>query len=101
MGKATDPPIEQARSIFDDLGYEIAGNGTTFSASRDWKEVTVSAITRGPEAGSSSGYRCFVTWEEHRETVARELEADDLGTEWALIAVAEDGDYEVARAPSS
>lgn len=101
MGIATNPPVEQARSIFADLGYEIAGDGTTFSATRAWKEIRVSAVAETPETDASTGYRCFVTWADQVDEVGMHLEEGDLAGEWALIGVDRDGEYEVARAPTS
>lgn len=100
MGSGTNPPVEQARSIFAALGYEIAGTGRTFSATRAWREVTVSAVTDPPDSVSGSGYRCFVTWEAAVATLRQELEDRDPAGDWALIAVGREGEYEVARTPT-
>jgi len=100
MGTVTTPPDEQARSIFDDLGYSLAGDGAEFSATRDWKEIRVRAVTDAvDDAHDEGGYRCFVTWADHAAALERELERLDPPCEWAVLGVEEDGDYEVARAP--
>lgn len=99
MGAVTTPPDEQARSIFDDLGYSLAGDGAEFSATRDWKEIRVRAVTDDVDTSGEGGYRCFVTWAEHTDALERELERRDPSGEWAVLGVEEDGDYEVARAP--
>lgn len=101
MGIANNPPVQQARSIFADLGYELAGRGQTFSATRAWKEVRVTAVTDSPDTETSPGYRCFVTWSDLVEDVGKRLEETDLEGDWALIGVDADGEYEVARTPSS
>jgi hypothetical protein len=100
MGTAVSPPTDRARSIFDELGYDVAGDGPTFSATREWKQVTVSAVTEEISTPTTSGYRCFVTWADALDTVAARLEALDLDADWALIGVERDGSYEVARTPS-
>jgi hypothetical protein len=99
MGTVTTPPDEQARSIFDDLGYSLAGDGAEFSATRDWKEIRVCAVTDDVDAGEDASYRCFVTWADEADALERELERLDPPYEWAVMGVQEDGDYEVARAP--
>lgn len=99
MGAVTTPPDEQARSIFDDLGYSLAGDGAEFSATRDWKEIRVSAVTDDVDADDDGGYRCFVTWSEFTDALEKQLRRLDPPHEWAVIGVDEGGDYEVARAP--
>ncbi|MFW6265295.1 MAG: DUF7116 family protein [Halanaeroarchaeum sp.] len=99
MGTTRTPPDEQARSIFDGLGYEVAGTGSEFSARRDWKEVHVSAVTETNVPLEGGPYRCFVTWSDHSEALQETLRREDPGFEWAVIGVSEDGDYEVTRAP--
>ena len=99
MGTVSTPPHEQARSIFTDLGYSLAGDGAEFSATRDWKEIRVSAVTDDVETGGGSNYRCFVTWAANANALETRLRRLDPPYEWAVIGVQEDGDYEVARAP--
>lgn len=99
MGTVTTPPDEQARSIFDDLGYSLAGDGAEFSATRDWKEIRVTAVTDDVDADDDSPYRCFVTWADNADALERQLRRLDPPYEWAVMGVDEDGDYEVARAP--
>ncbi|MFB6132825.1 MAG: hypothetical protein ABEJ44_05405 [Halanaeroarchaeum sp.] len=99
MGTTSTPPDEQARSIFDGLGYEVAGTGSEFSATRDWKEVRVHAVADASVSMDGGRYRCFVTWSEKTDDLEKRLEREDPGFEWAIIGVSDDGDYEVARAP--
>jgi hypothetical protein len=99
MGTVSTPPDEQARTIFTDLGYSLAGDGAEFSATRDWKEIRVSAVTDDVETGDGGGYRCFVTWAADAGELEARLRRLDPSYEWAVIGVQEDGDYEVARAP--
>ena len=99
MGTNQRAPDEQARSIFDGLGYDVAGTGSEFSAKRDWKEVHVSAVADTSVPTDGGRYRCFVTWSEHTADLQETLRRADPGFEWAVIGVSEDGDYEVARAP--
>lgn len=100
MGSVRAPPIEEARSIFDDLGYSVSGDGQSFRATRDWKEVTVTAVGDSPSTSltpaeqEGEGLRCFVAWQEHCGELASRL-AGAVSGEWALIAVNETGDYQV------
>jgi hypothetical protein len=100
MASVRAPPIDEAKSIFDDLGYRVSGNGQSFRATRDWKEVHVTAIgevapssVRAAEQGEG-GLQCFVAWQEHCSELASRL-ANALSGDWALIAVDEEGDYQV------
>ena len=99
MGASHTLPAEQARSIFDGLGYEIVGNGDEFSATRDWEEIRVSVVTDGTISTDGGRYRCFVTWSELADDLHDRLRRKNPGFEWAVIGVGEDGEYEVARAP--
>lgn len=100
MASVRAPPIEQARSVFDDLGYSVTGDGRSFRATRDWKEVQVTAIGRPDRASVTPSeqegdvLRCFVAWQDQCGELASRLTAA-LSGEWALIAVDEDGEYQV------
>ncbi|GGL24606.1 hypothetical protein EFA46_000495 [Halarchaeum sp. CBA1220] len=100
MVPSNTPPVDEAREIFTDLGYEVTGDaGNSFRAAREWKEVDVLAVTDDVSTGDGDRMRCFVTWNDHVERLERALDADDHDYEWAVIGVAEDGEYQVARAP--
>lgn len=99
MGTVTTPPADEARSIFDDLGYSVTGRGEEFRAIRDWKEVHVLAVDGEVDAPDDGSYRCFVTWKDRAPELEARLARLDPPYEWAVIGVADDGDYEVARAP--
>lgn len=99
MAAASTPPTEQARAIFDDLGYSVSGAGREFRATRDWKEVRVTAVGDDVDAPADGTYRCFVAWDGEASALERRLRSADLPYEWAIIGVRENGDYEVARAP--
>jgi hypothetical protein len=99
MRAVTKPLDEQARSIFDDLGYTVSSRGAELLAERKWRVVrvtTVEAEDRPPESGD---YRCFVAWSEDVGEVERRLEREDPDYEWAVIGIDEDGDYEVTARP--
>lgn len=100
MARGSTPPVDEARTIFTDLGYTVTGNGPEFSARRDWKEVRVTAIAEDEDTPETGSLRCFVTWREQTGQLRRKLRSDDPEYEWAVIGVEDGGDYEVARAPS-
>ncbi|MGB9987700.1 DUF7116 family protein [Salarchaeum japonicum] len=94
------PPSEEAKSIFADLGYSVAGDGATFTAARDWKEVEVLAVTDDVDTPSGDRMRCFVTWKDYVPDLGELLDRAAPDYDYAVIGVEEDGEYEVARAPS-
>lgn len=100
MVPVRSPPAEEARTIFDELGYRIDGDGYSFRARRDWKEVEVTALgdpdPDDVEVSEEASLCCFVTWKTHCTEWMSTL-ADAVRGEWALIAVDEAGGYEVAH----
>lgn len=93
----TTSPVEQARSIFNELGYTLSGEGTEFRAERKWRVVRVTATEDAemPVSGTSEEYRCFVTAESNAMPLRQRLRQRDLDYEWAIIALSLNGDYEV------
>jgi hypothetical protein len=91
---------ERARTIFSDLGYDVAGDGRTFRAERKWRTVSVTAMPEPERPPDSGDLRCFVTWAEHLTALERRLEAAAPDYEWALVGVDGD-DYVVQRCPTS
>jgi hypothetical protein len=99
MAPVSTPPAKEARSIFNSLGYEVLDDGDEFRARRKWREVRVTALADTADAPKRGELRCFVTWEENASRLRRQLSDSNPEYEWAIIAVREGGDYEVARAP--
>lgn len=123
MARVTTAPVEQARSIFTDLGYTVSddsddgypseepahdltttetpdtGAESEFRATREWKEVRVTAVAESAATPRSGTLRCFVTWREHAPALRKQLTEADPEYEWAVLGVAENGEYEVTRAP--
>jgi hypothetical protein len=96
MESTTGSLATRARSIFDDLGYTVVGEGAQFRAERDWKVVQVTATEEAADP-DDDGLHCYVTPRDRAGDLQRRLDGAD-SEEWALIAV--DGDeYEVVRAP--
>lgn len=96
MERAPAALATRARSIFDDLGYTVRGDGTQFRAERDWKVVQVTA-TDGQSVPEGDGLQCYVTPRDEVGTLRSRLAHHD-DAEWAIIAVDGD-DHEVVDAP--
>ncbi|MFP9192124.1 DUF7116 family protein [Natronosalvus vescus] len=91
--------VEQARSIFAELGYTVEGNGPDFRAEREWKVVHVNAVYDMENLPRGSGqFHCFVAQPEDADELEERLHSLDPAYEWAIIVV--DGEeYQVERAP--
>ncbi|GAB3025769.1 hypothetical protein GCM10025298_12220 [Natronobiforma cellulositropha] len=99
MGPVNMRLVEQARSIFAELGYTVEGNGPDFRAEREWKVVHVSTVLETPELSTPSGeFHCFVAQPEDADELEDRLRYQDPDYEWAIIVVDGD-DYQVERAP--
>lgn len=99
MGPVNMRLVEQARSIFADLGYSVEGDGPEFRAERKWKVVHVSTVLEPTELPSERGeFRCFVARPEDADTLEAQLTRTNPPYEWAIIVVDGD-DYQVERVP--
>ena len=99
MGPVNMRLVEQARSIFAELGYTVEGTGPTFRAEREWKVVHVNAVLETGTLPDESGqFHCFVAEPGDADDLENKLRSTDPAYEWAIIVV--DGeDYQVERAP--
>jgi len=100
MGPVNMRLVEQARSIFAELGYTVEGNGPEFRAERAWKVVHVNTVLETGElpSASSGQFHCFVAEPNDADDLEARLERTNPSYEWAIIVV--DGeDYQVERAP--
>ena len=99
MGPVNMRLVEQARSIFADLGYTVEGNGPEFRAEREWKVVHVSTVLETDDLPAPTGqFHCFVSRPEDADEIERRLRRQDPEYEWAII-VADGDEYEVERDP--
>lgn len=99
MREVSIPLVEQARSIFSELGYTISGDGSEFRAEREWKVVRVSAVSNLEDAPDTGSLRCFVTYRDGVESLERRLARMKPDYEWAIISIGDDDEYDVVRAP--
>lgn len=89
---------DRARSIFANLGYTVEGEGSVFTAEREWKLVHVNIDHEFDGLPTSGEFHCFVSLPESADDLERRLKQVDPDYEWAIIVV--DGEeYEVERAP--
>ena len=99
MGPVNMRLVEQARSIFAELGYSVEGNGPTFRAEREWKVVNVNTVLETAELSDESGqFHCYVAQPADVDDLETELRRRSPEYEWAIIVVDGD-DYQVERAP--
>ncbi len=99
MGPVNMRLVEQARSIFAELGYTVEGAGPEFRAERAWKVVHVNPVSDTRELPTEAGeFHCFVAQPDDADDLERRLQSRDPDYEWAIIVV--DGEeYQVERAP--
>jgi len=99
MGPVNMRLVEQARSIFTELGYTVEGTGPEFRAERAWKVVHVNPVSDVRELPTDAGdFRCFVAEPGDADELERRLGSLDPAYEWAIIVV--DGEeYQVERVP--
>lgn len=100
MGVVSTTLRQEAQSIFTDLGYEVASDGSQLRATRKWRVVDVTPMEEPEEPPASGGMRCFVTWSDHIDALERRLTNANPDYEWAIIGVTEE-DYVVSTCPSS
>jgi hypothetical protein len=101
MATVSTPPTDRARTIFNDLGYTVSGDGDEFRAERKWRVVRVTALADSDTTPDDGDLRCFVTWNDCASELRERLRRTEPEYEWAIISVRESGDYEVLRAPTS
>ena len=72
MGAVSTSLIEEARTIFSNLGYEVTDDGEELRAERKWR--TVHVTTADPEQAATHGQlRCFVARVERAAEVRERL----------------------------
>jgi hypothetical protein len=93
MGAVSTSLIEEARTIFSNLGYEVTDDGEELRAERKWR--TVHVTTADPEQAATHGQlRCFVARAERAAEVRERLLAAEPEYDWAVVSV-DDDDYHV------
>ena len=94
MGAVSTSLVEEARTIFTDLGYDVTEEGEELRAERKWR--TVHVTTADPEDAATHGrLRCFVAREDRADEVQDRLLALEPDYDWAVISVDADDEYRV------
>lgn len=96
MGAVSTPLVDEARSVFEELGYDVTHNGEELLATRKWREVYVTTEEPG-DAPTHGRLRCFVTDADRARTVRERLRDLKPPYDWAVVALDGDG-YEVLHA---
>ena len=92
MGAVSTSLVEEARTVFRDLGYELTPENGELRAERKWRTVYVT--TDDPEDANTHGrLRCFVAHAERAPEVQDRLLATEPDYDWAVISVDEEGEY--------
>ncbi|MUV87095.1 hypothetical protein GJ631_11070 [Natronomonas sp. CBA1123] len=93
MGAVSTSLVEEARTIFSDLGYEVTEDGDELRAERKWR--TVHVTTDDPDDAATHGrLRCFVARGDQANTVRERLLSTEPDYDWAVMRV-DDGEYQV------
>lgn len=93
MGVVSTPLLDEARTIFSDLGYEVEKAGEELRAERKWRTVFVT--TADPEEAPTHGrLRCFVAEESRAPEVRDRLVSLAPDYDWAVVAV-DSSDYRI------
>ena len=92
MGVLSTPLIDEARSIFTDLGYDVEAVGSELRAERKWRLVYITESDPA-EVDDEPDLRCFVAAPDRAYTLRDELLGMTPDYDWAVLSVDEDGDY--------
>ena len=93
MGVVGTPLLDEARTIFSDLGYEVEKEGEELRAERKWRTVFVTTADPG-DAPEHGRLRCFVAEEQRAAHVRDQLVSLAPDYDWAVVAVDAD-DYRI------
>lgn len=94
MGVVSTPLLDEARSIFADLGYTISEAGSELRAERKWRIVYVTAS--GPDEIPDRGeLRCFVTRDDRASALCDDLLSRAPEYDWAVMGLDDGGEYQV------
>lgn len=96
MGAVSTPLVDEARSVFEDLGYDVTHDGEELLAARKWREVYVTTADPS-EAPTHGRLRCFVANADRAPAVREKLRDLKPPYDWAVVALDGD-DYEVLHA---
>ena len=100
MAVVSTPLVEDARSIFTALGYDVSVSESELRADRKWRTVHVTDAE--PDAVSESvDLRCFVARDGRAERLRDRLLASAPDYDWAVMRVDSPRNYEVLHPEES
>ncbi len=100
MGVVTTPLLDEARSIFTDLGYTVTELGSELRAERKWRIVYITADAP-EEVSEDVDLRCFVAGANRATRLRDDLLDRAPDYDWAVMSLEEDGSYEILHPQAS
>ncbi len=94
MGSISTTLLDEAQSIFSDLGYTVSAAGAELRAERKWRVVYVTTSDPG-ETPDRGDLRCFVTREDRAASLCEELLTRAPEYDWAVMGLTDSGAYQV------
>jgi hypothetical protein len=88
MGAVSTSLLEEARTVFRDLGYEVTEEGDELRAERKWRTVYVTAADPS-EAETHGRLRCFVARADRAADVRDRLLDLEPDYDWAVVTIDE------------
>jgi hypothetical protein len=100
MGVVSTQLLDEARSIFTDLGYTVTDLGSELRAERKWRIVYITAESPD-EVSEHVDLRCFVASASRADRLRQTLLDRAPDYDWAVMSLSEDGEYEVLHPKAS
>jgi hypothetical protein len=100
MAVVSTPLVEEARSIFASLGYDVTEAGDELRAERKWRVVYITADDPS-EVSESVDLRCFVARGERAQQVRQRLLSTAPDYDWAVMRLDEEGEYDILHPQES
>lgn len=100
MGVVSTPLLDEARSIFTELGYSVTELGSELRAERKWRIVYITADAPD-EVSEDVDLRCFVAGANRADRLRDDLLERAPDYDWAVMSLDGDGDYEILHPQSS
>ena len=94
MGAVSKPLVEEARTVFRELGYELTAEDDELRAERKWRTVYVTTADPA-EANTHGRLRCFVARAERAPEIQDRLLEIEPDYDWAVISIDEESEYRV------
>ncbi|WP_254535159.1 DUF7116 family protein [Halomarina litorea] len=100
MGVVSTPLLDEARSIFTDLGYTVTELGSELRAERKWRIVYITADAPD-EVSEDVDLRCFVASANRATRLRDDLLDRAPDYDWAVMSLDGSGTYEILHPQAS